>query len=207
MITDKPISPDKWDRKFMKMAKAIADDNDICLSRKIGTVLVNPETKGVLSVGYNGPARGTPHCNSNDHLMYIWTTLVTDEEKLVLQKRECDSDRIYGLREFKIKCSNTCPRRVLGFKSGQGLHLCPAVHAERNSILSAARNGIRTDGTTLYCWCCLPCSECAREIINAGVSRVVCLYSETTYDKLSHFIFNKANITVDMVLESNITEG
>jgi dCMP deaminase len=47
-------------------------------------------------------------------------------------------------------------------------------HAERNSILAAARQGIRTDGLTMVCpWAA--CSDCARAIIQSGVSRLVTL--------------------------------
>jgi dCMP deaminase len=45
-------------------------------------------------------------------------------------------------------------------------------HAERHVIYRAARHGIITHDATLYCpW--FACSECARAIILAGVSRVV----------------------------------
>lgn len=45
-------------------------------------------------------------------------------------------------------------------------------HAERNAIYSACRNGQETTGGTLYCpW--FACADCARAIIQAGISRVV----------------------------------
>jgi dCMP deaminase len=45
-------------------------------------------------------------------------------------------------------------------------------HAERDAIFKAARNGISTDGATLYCpW--YACIECAKAIIGAGITRVV----------------------------------
>lgn len=45
-------------------------------------------------------------------------------------------------------------------------------HAERDVILRAAQAGVRTDGATLYVpW--YACSDCARAIIGAGISRVV----------------------------------
>lgn len=66
-----------------------------------------------------------------------------------------------------------CPRKLLGFKSGEGLHLCPAAHAERNAIVNAASCGIGTEGTTLYINTNIPCLECAKSIINSGISEVV----------------------------------
>ena len=47
-----------------------------------------------------------------------------------------------------------------------------AVHAEMNTIAFAAKNGIATDGATLYITH-EPCLACAQLIINAGIKRVV----------------------------------
>jgi dCMP deaminase len=47
-------------------------------------------------------------------------------------------------------------------------------HAERNAIYNAARIGVSTKGTTMYLSCGLPCADCARGIINAGVRRIFC---------------------------------
>ena len=34
---------------------------------------------------------------------------------------------------------NECPRKLMGYNSGEGLDFCPAVHAEANAIIFAAR--------------------------------------------------------------------
>lgn len=52
-----------------------------------------------------------------------------------------------------------------------------AVHAEANAIAFAARNGISTEGATLYVTHS-PCLDCAKLIINAGISTV---YYRTPY--------------------------
>lgn len=46
------------------------------------------------------------------------------------------------------------------------------VHAEMEALLSCARNGISTVGTTLLCTT-FPCHNCAKHIVAAGVGRVV----------------------------------
>lgn len=46
-----------------------------------------------------------------------------------------------------------------------------SVHAEANAIVFAARNGISSDGSTLYCTHG-PCDSCAGLIVNAGVKEV-----------------------------------
>lgn len=47
-----------------------------------------------------------------------------------------------------------------------------AVHAEANAILYAAKYGVATDGAELYTTH-QPCENCARMIVNAGISKVV----------------------------------
>tara|TARA_B100001564_G_scaffold359178_1_gene379980 strand:+ start:938 stop:1393 length:456 start_codon:yes stop_codon:yes gene_type:complete len=47
-------------------------------------------------------------------------------------------------------------------------------HAERNAIYNAARIGVSTKGCTMYLTCGIPCADCSRGIINAGISRIFC---------------------------------
>lgn len=46
------------------------------------------------------------------------------------------------------------------------------VHAEVNTVLQAAKHGVNTEGSTLYCTLS-PCKACFRLLINAGVRRIV----------------------------------
>jgi len=48
-------------------------------------------------------------------------------------------------------------------------------HAERNSIYNAARIGVSTMGCRMYLTCGIPCADCARGIINAGIIQVYCV--------------------------------
>jgi dCMP deaminase len=75
----------------------------------------------------------------------------------------------------------TCPRRLAGFKSGEGLSMCPAEHAERNVINEAAKPGHSLQGCTLYMNCEVPCAECAKAIVNSGIKEIVTAQS-ATYD-------------------------
>lgn len=77
-------------------------------------------------------------------------------------------------------------------------HRCTrTIHAEINVVLMAARYGISTEGTTLYCTT-TPCPNCSKLLTNSGVSTVV-------YDKIyrnlyttgeSLHILSKGNIDV-----------
>jgi dCMP deaminase len=46
-------------------------------------------------------------------------------------------------------------------------------HAERNAIYNAARIGVSTLGTKMYMTCGISCADCARAIINSGISKIV----------------------------------
>jgi dCMP deaminase len=53
-------------------------------------------------------------------------------------------------------------------------------HGERNAIYNAARIGVSTKGTTMYLSCGIPCADCARGIINAGIVRIFCERNDST---------------------------
>lgn len=92
-------------------------------------------------------------------------------------------------------CEDQCRRRKLGLKSGEGLHLCPAAHAELNCIANAARNGVSTIGTTLYMNCIIPCKDCMIALVNAGIKEVVVTEDEF-YHTMSGAIAEHGNIFI-----------
>jgi len=51
-------------------------------------------------------------------------------------------------------------------------HCVATVHAEANSIIQAAKNGVRIDGATIYTTAS-PCWPCFKLIGNAGLTRIV----------------------------------
>ena len=77
-------------------------------------------------------------------------------------------------------------------------------HAERNAIFNAASNGVKTAGCTMYVrW--YPCAQCARAIIQAGISKIVCTepdWEDATYGeefKITREMFAEADsIEVEM---------
>ena len=80
-------------------------------------------------------------------------------------------------------------------------------HAERNAVYNAARCGTPLEGCTLYAEL-MPCMDCARAIVQAGIVAVVLdgervrAYSSEHYDR--HFdqvkiLFSEAGITMRTV--------
>lgn len=65
------------------------------------------------------------------------------------------------------------------------------IHAESNALLKAAKMGVSTVGTTMYCTLS-PCKDCSKLILQAGVERVVYLEmfkrDEGAVEFLSKFI-------------------
>jgi dCMP deaminase len=64
-------------------------------------------------------------------------------------------------------------------------------HAERNAIYNAARLGVPIDKCTIYInW--FPCGDCARAIVQSGISRLVGLVPEVADEKWgSDFEFSR----------------
>lgn len=159
-----------WNQYFMSLARQ-ASMRSKCLSRQFGAVIV--KNKCVVSMGYNGPARGTSHC----------------------------STRTYGLPPgVDAGPRSECPRKLGGFGSGKGIEFCVAGHAERNAIAQAAMNGISTNGSDLYTYSPLSCKECAISIINAGISKVY--HIEGDYDQLARHIFEEAGVELEAMADT-----
>jgi len=156
-----------------------------CLSRKIGAIIITPDGT-VVGTGYNGPPRGVPHCDSQERFDWLIPQL---QELCFGRIDEFLQDNGWGER---------CPRQIIGFRSGEGIHLCSAGHAERNAIVNSARGGIKTKGCYLVCSCPLPCFECCKEIINAGIEKIIC-YSGPAYDSMALWLLEQAQVEVIQV--------
>lgn len=186
-----------WDKYFYELCKTVAK-NSKCMSRQIGTVLVRD--KSIISTGYNGPPRGMPHCNErhkidDDFWSRIKLSLLNEMNEENIPIIKVGSERKIDWKKIRQLGLKRCPRQILGFKSGEGLDSCVAGHAERNSLINAARNGISTKGATLYMSCGIPCGDCLIEIINAGVLEIV-VSSFDWYDEKSKYLLKNSDLKV-----------
>lgn len=84
-----------------------------------------------------------------------------------------------------------CLRQKLGIPSGQQHELCRGVHAEQNAIIQAARYGVHTDGSVLYCTT-QPCAQCTKMLLNAGVKEIV--FRDGYPDGLALDLLNESKI-------------
>jgi dCMP deaminase len=86
-----------------------------------------------------------------------------------------------------------CLREELNIASGERHELCRGIHAEQNAIIQAAYHGVSIKEASLFCTN-LPCSICAKMIINAGI---ITIYYQTGYaDQLSSDMMKEAGVDI-----------
>ena len=108
---------------------------------------------------------------------------------IIVRNDEIISTGYNGAPRGRKNCSDLgyCAREAMKIPSGQRYELCRSVHAEANAIISASRRDMI--GATLYLvgreaktgellHDTTSCSMCRRQIINAGIVRVVARVGE-----------------------------
>lgn len=88
-----------------------------------------------------------------------------------------------------------CAKDLLNLPHGTAYEVCPAVHAEENTIINAARTGASVINGTLYLYGIdtksgkvvksVPCDRCKRAIINAGIVAVVMINEDGSIEKIN----------------------
>ena len=111
---------------------------------------------------------------------------------IIVRNDEIISTGYNGAPRGRRNCSDLgrCTRESLNIPSGERYELCRSVHAEANAIISASRRDMI--GATLYLVGrdartkellsdAMSCSMCKRQIINAGIDRVVIRNTDKDY--------------------------
>ncbi len=111
----------------------------------------------------------------------------------IIVKDDCIVSTGYnGSPRGRKNCSDLqfCMRDKLNIPRGERYEMCRSIHAEANAIISASREEMI--GSTLYMSCLdaktgelVPgtssCAMCKRQVINAGIEKVVIRDTEDTY--------------------------
>lgn len=99
-----------------------------------------------------------------------------------------------SLNPWQTNCQELSirPTNIL-LAPGEQISFCDAIHAEKVGIARVARQGIVLDGVSLYATSC-PCEECAKEIIEAGIKRVV--FDKEYYDRKGLLLLQKGKVQV-----------
>ena len=103
---------------------------------------------------------------------------------IIVKNDEIISTGYNGAPRGRANCVDMgyCSREAMKVPRGERYELCRSVHSEANAIINAARDQML--GATLYMTCVNPadgslfagtnsCSMCKRQIINAGIERVI----------------------------------
>jgi len=111
---------------------------------------------------------------------------------IIVSNDQIVSTGYVGAPRGRRNCTDiqTCVREELSVPRGERYELCRSVHAEANAIIHAARNDMI--GATLYLVGielkngdlvpdAAPCSMCKRQIINAGIVKVVVRNTKASY--------------------------
>lgn len=178
---------EKFIRKYLRLAKQFGEDTNPCYARQIGAVIVHPEENRILSTGYNGPPKGTPHADSLEYLRDIVWPQLSSEERIKL-----NASSAIEFAQKHVNC-HICPRRLLDIPSGQRLELCGCEHAEKNAIANASQN---LHGSWMLIWGAGPCWDCTKLIINCGIKRLICTGKD--YNRRSQWLLGHAKIPCEM---------
>lgn len=189
-------------KKWLRLAKSVKEVENPCYSRQIGVVIVDPDTNSLVSSGHNGPPQGCPKNDDPDYLRnVVWPQLTDDEKDMVLCEEWFIDDRS-NEDKFVAKHANckTCPRKLIGAPSGKRLELCTCIHGEVDAITRANRS---VAGCYMVCYCGVPCIECTKVVINAGIDIVVGIdHGRGDYSLYSsRWLFEKSKVQLILVNE------
>ena len=113
---------------------------------------------------------------------------------VVVKDRRLLSTGYNGAPTHVRHCRETgCLREQRKVPSGERHELCRGIHAEQNAIIQAAFHGVSIRDASLYCTN-LPCSICAKMIINAGIKKIY--YLSGYADSMSEEMLNEAGVKV-----------
>ncbi len=156
------------DQYFTQMATLVAT-RSTCLRRSVGCVLVNARGH-VLATGYNGVAKGLPHCNEEKVLRIIHPDTPAWLLHNLKEGKEYSDEYLYAHR---VHIERTHPHACSGARAESGTNLdgCGAIHAEQNALLQCRDVwAIETCYATT-----LPCLTCAKLLLNTSCQRIVYL--------------------------------
>ena len=157
-----------YHKLFMDIAIRSAEMS-FCERAKVGAVLVKDNR--VLVNAWNGTPSGMDNtCEKTSYSMVsICCSADIREEDGLLYCGECNEEIGFvddiGSKHSRWVGKITIKKKVVTNHS-------IVIHAEANAILFAAKNGISTDGCTLYVTLS-PCPECCKLIAQSGIKKVI----------------------------------
>lgn len=171
----------QYDQAYMRMAKDMSMLS-YANRNKVGCIIVSKEDQ-IISQGFNGTPKGYDNCCEDPHCSCQYVRGCAFTEKPIEEQMSVD---------FCINpngCGYKCQYLTLTTKP-------EVLHAESNAISKCAKWHSSTEGATLYVTLS-PCMECAKLIIQAGISRVC--YLDIYRDTSGIDFLEKNGIIVDKI--------
>lgn len=135
------------DCRYLRMARVWAE-NSYAIRLKVGALIVSKEGN-IISDGYNGTPSGFENvCEVSSDKQYEPFSYLSDEVKRNTLKKYSESGDITLITKPYV------------------------LHAEANAITKLARSTQSSNDATLYVTD-MPCMECSKLIIQAGIRKVV----------------------------------
>jgi dCMP deaminase len=98
----------------------------------------------------------------------------------------------------------SCIRDEMSIQSGTMHELCRSTHAEQNAVALAAKSGVSTNNSVMYCTT-YPCIICTKIIINAGIKTIY--YINAYPDIMSEGMLGEAGVkTIKIFMGDDINE-
>jgi len=159
----------KFDKAMMETAK-IWSQESYCKRNKVGAVL--SKDGRILATGFNGTISGQKNVCENEtyscqNCGKDITDIVNSNQKYFVKCQEC-----HTIVKDSIHLADSSEKQVKIFANKKTVTNDFVLHAEQNVITFCAKNGIPTNGTTLYVTLS-PCKQCSKLIAQAGISKVV----------------------------------
>lgn len=198
---------EKFIKKYYRIAKLVGEDQNPCLSRSIGVIVVDPHENRIVSTGYNGPPKGTLHCDEYEYLKDVVWPQLTDEESSVAKTKSDQllkasnpdaPEPLWNADQFgrSFERCGECPRRIVGAKSGDRLELCSCEHGEKNAVYNANES---LYGFHMFCWCGVPCWDCCKAIVNKKLAKVWAIeVGPVDYSRCSRWMLENAGIELEI---------
>ena len=212
----------KRDKTLLKTALLWAEES-VCERLKVGAVLAKDER--IISIGFNGTPQGLTKSIKKDCDLCNGTGIYQNETCFncggvgYIENNVSDNN----CEIHRYRCLN-CEEKFDNFIEEKDFKMCPhcneiievkkdnkvisknyldvyetntnVIHAEMNALMFAAKQGISTNGATMYVTHS-PCINCAKHILQAGIKRLV--YAEDYRDN-SGIELLKSKIKVDKIV-------
>ena len=147
--------------------------NSGCISRQVGAVVTN-NVFSVLSIGWNDAPKGQVPCNlcninhlltNNDKEAFSDFELKNSEYRNFVENNYSSVDKKYLTKHIAFCFKDT----YNGLKNDKNQVYTRALHAEENSFLQLAKNGVQLkDGGILFTTAS-PCELCSKKAYQLGI--------------------------------------